>query len=68
MPAAAAAATGTAAAPAGINGSVAGVNSLSGVTCPTATKCVSAGLDSNLNGKTAISPPQRVRLRPGRAS
>jgi hypothetical protein len=33
---------------------VAGVNSLDGVTCPTAKVCVSVGLDEDLNGKSAV--------------
>jgi hypothetical protein len=33
---------------------VPGVNSLDGVTCPTATACVSAGSDGNFNGKSAV--------------
>ena len=50
-PAAAAAAAGAAHA---VTGQVAGVNSLSSVTCPTASTCVAVGADSNLNGKSAI--------------
>jgi hypothetical protein len=33
---------------------VPGVSSLSGVTCPTATACVSVGSDDNFNGKSAV--------------
>jgi hypothetical protein len=33
---------------------VSGVNSLDGVTCPTATACVSVGSDGNFNGKSAV--------------
>ena len=33
---------------------VSGVNSLSGVTCPTGTACVSVGSDGNFNGKSAV--------------
>jgi hypothetical protein len=33
---------------------VPGVNSLDSVTCPTAAACVAVGLDSNLNGKSAV--------------
>jgi hypothetical protein len=33
---------------------VAGVASLSGITCPTATACVAVGADSSLNGKSAV--------------
>lgn len=54
VPAAASAATGAAAAPAGITGSVPGVNALNSVACPTASKCVAVGNDSNLNGKSVI--------------
>jgi hypothetical protein len=50
LPAAAAAATG----PVAITGSVAGVNSLFQVTCPTTSACVAVGTDGNLNGKSVI--------------
>jgi hypothetical protein len=50
VPAAASAAAG----PWGPATAVAGVNSLDGVTCPTAKTCVSVGLDEDSNGKSAV--------------
>lgn len=50
VPAAASAAQGS-----GASGAVvSGVNSLSGVTCPTGTACVAVGSDGNFNGKSAV--------------
>jgi hypothetical protein len=49
-PAAARAAQG----PGGPRTPVPGVSALSGVTCPTATACVTAGSDDNFNGKSAV--------------
>jgi hypothetical protein len=50
VPAVASAAAG----PGGRATSVAGVDSLDGVTCPTAKTCVSVGLDEDLNGKSVV--------------
>jgi hypothetical protein len=50
MPAAASAAQG----PTAPRTPVPGVNSLNGVTCPTASTCVSVGSDNSFNGKSAI--------------
>ena len=50
LPAAASAAPG----PGAPRTHVPGVNSLDSVICPTASACVAVGLDSNLNGKSAV--------------